>query len=100
MKLLFLDIETAPHLAFLFGLRNQFVAINQIHIPGYTLCWSAKWQGEAELKYDSTWKSGAKDMLLSIRDLLDEADAVCHFNGSSFDIPTLDGEFLKYDISP
>ena len=102
MRLLFLDIETAPHLLFLWGLRNQFASINQIHTPGYTMCWSAKWKDTDEIMYDSIWdsKEGAKGMLLSIHDLLDEADAVCHFNGASFDIPTLDGEFLKHEFPP
>lgn len=39
-------------------------------------------------------------MLKRIHKLLDEADAVVHYNGSKFDIPTLNKEFLLYGMLP
>lgn len=36
----------------------------------------------------------------SIHKLLDEADAVCHFNGAKFDIPVLNKEFLIHGLNP
>jgi DNA polymerase elongation subunit (family B) len=39
-------------------------------------------------------------MLKSIHALLDEADAVVHYNGLNFDIPCLNKEFLIYGMSP
>ena len=32
--------------------------------------------------------------------MLSEADAVVHYNGKKFDIPKLNGEFLKHDMPP
>lgn len=100
MKVLLLDIETAPHLATVWGLWKQNVAINQILSPGYTLCWAAKWRGEREVMFDSIKKSSARAMVKRIHKLLDEADAVVHYNGRKFDIPTLNKEFLLYGLAP
>lgn len=99
MKLLMLDIETAPHLAAVWGLWQQNVAINQIIKPGYTLCWAAKWYGEKEILFDSIL-SGHKRMVRGIHELMNDADAICHYNGTKFDIPTLNKEFLLMGLSP
>ena len=53
MKILLLDIETAPNLAHVWGLWNQNVGITQIVTAGYTLCWSAKWLGSGEMSFCS-----------------------------------------------
>jgi len=100
MKILLLDIETAPHKVYTWGLYNQNVAINQIEEPGYTLCWAAKWADDREMKYRSIHKDGKKKMLEGIHALINEADAVVHYNGTRFDMPTLNQEFLSLDMSP
>lgn len=99
MKLLFLDIETAPHLSATWGLYNQNVALDQLLEPGYTLCWAAKWHGEKEVMFESVM-TGEKRMIRRVHRLLDEADAVCHYNGTKFDIPTLQKEFLLHGLHP
>lgn len=99
MKILFLDIETAPSTVFVWGLFKQNVQINQIVEPGYTLCWAAKWADSNEILFSSV-RDGMENMLQRIYDLLGEADAVVHYNGQKFDIPTLNGEFLKVGLTP
>lgn len=99
MKLLMLDVETAPHMAAVWGLWQQNVAINQILKPGYTLSWAAKWYGKRQIFFDSIL-SGHRPMMYGIYALLREADAVCHYNGSKFDIPTLNKEFLLMSLTP
>jgi predicted PolB exonuclease-like 3'-5' exonuclease len=66
---------------------------------GYTLCWAAKWFEDKDIQFESILH-GAKGMLRKVHKLLDEADVVVHYNGTRFDIPTLNKEFLKYDMSP
>lgn len=39
-------------------------------------------------------------MLRGIHKLLDEADAVIHYHGSKFDIPTLNKEFVLHKLTP
>lgn len=97
-KILLLDIETAPAVAYVWGLHDQNININQVVHPSYILCWSAQWlDGKMEF---SKITEGEKTMLRRIRDLLDEADAVVHYNGTSFDIPILNREFIKHKIPP
>lgn len=100
MKILLLDCETAPNLAYVWGLWQQNVGINQIESAGYTMCWAAKWLGEDKMMFDSVRKSGEKRMLQRIHKLLDQADAVVHYNGVKFDIPTLNKEFIKQQMAP
>jgi len=100
MKILLLDIETAPNLAYVWGLWEQNVSISQIHSNSYVLCWAAKWYGSKGVLFDSVKKSPHKKMLKGIHALLSEADAVVHYNGSRFDVPTLNKEFLLHDMTP
>lgn len=100
MRILMLDIETAPHQVYAWGLWDQRIALNQIVKPGYTLCYAAKWHGEREMFFESVHKSKPATMLKRVHKLLDEADAVCHYNGTSFDIPTLIGEFMTHHMKP
>lgn len=99
MKLLLVDIETAPHLSATWGLYDQNVALDQLLKPGYTLCWAAKWHGEKEVMFESV-VTGSDRMVKRIHKLLNEADAVCHYNGKKFDIPTLNKEFLLLGLPP
>lgn len=100
MRILALDIETAPNLCYTWGLYGQNIAINQIDQPGYTLCWAAKWLDEDKVMFSSIRKDGADKMLAKIHSLLDKADAVLSYNGLKFDLPTLNKEFLIKGYPP
>lgn len=100
MKLLFLDVETMASKAYVWGLFNQNISINQIAEVGYTLCYVAKWAGQKKVIFDSVHNSTPRQMFQQIHKLLDEADAVCHYNGQRFDMPTLNREFLLYGLTP
>lgn len=99
MKILLLDIETRPNLVWTWGLFQQNIAINQIKEPGSILSYAAKWYGEKKIYYDDV-RSGQAAMLEGIYALLEEADVVIHYNGTSFDIPTLNQEFLSLGWTP
>lgn len=98
-RILYLDIETAPHRVYAWGLWDQNIGLNQIEEPGYTLCWAAKWLGEKKVMFSSI-RDGEKKMLRRIHALLEEADAVVHYYGKKFDIPTLNQEFLAHGMKP
>lgn len=99
-KVLLLDIETAPNLVHVWGLWQQNVGLPQIIDSGYVLCWSAKWLDQTDIMFSSTYRDGRKKMLEKIHELIDKADAVIHYNGTKFDIPTLNKEFLVDGLSP
>lgn len=66
----------------------------------YVLSWAAKWAGDSGVVFDSVHQSRPKTMLKGIHALVSEADVVVHYNGTKFDMPTLNKEFLLYDIPP
>lgn len=100
MKILFLDIETSPNTAHVWGLWDQNIGLNQLLETSKVLCWAAKWYGKQGIMYESIYQSNPKAMLKSVYCLLEEADAVVHFNGTKFDIPTLNKEFLLHGFRP
>jgi hypothetical protein len=48
-KILFLDIETRPATALVWGLFDINVALNQIVDPGGTMCFGALWGGTRKI---------------------------------------------------
>jgi len=100
LKTLLLDIETAPNLAYVWGLFKQDINIDRIVASGHVLCWSAKWYGEEKIHFASIQHRKPASMLSGIHRLLDKADMVVHYNGKSFDIPTLNKEFVANQMQP
>lgn len=100
MKILLLDIETSPNLAHIWGLRDQYINPQHLLESSYVLCWAAKWLNDKEVLFDSVKKSSPKTMLRRIHKLIDASDAVIHYNGTKFDMPTLNKEFLLHGFAP
>lgn len=106
MKLLLLDIETAPVKAFVWGLFKQNINIDWVEDEGRVLCFAARWVGQKDMIFHSEFvknkqtKANHRAMIKAAHSLLSEADAIIHYNGNSFDIPTLNKEFLAYGMSP
>jgi hypothetical protein len=59
-----------------------------------------KWAGERKTRVLSTWEHGYSAMIAEVHSLLCEADAVATYNGASFDIPKLTGNFLLEGLPP
>jgi RNase P subunit RPR2 len=85
---------------FAWGLWKQDIHIDNIVEPGYTLCFAAKWHGEKEMIYKSVHHDGDEVMIQTAYDLINQADAVVHYNGTKFDMPILNQEFLAYGLDP
>jgi hypothetical protein len=103
LKLLFIDIETTPALVHVWSLFNQNISVDQIVTPTSLLCFAARWHGSKETIFrKSARQEGAEfdRMVNHAHRLLSEADAICHFNGESFDIPRLNQEFLRLRLPP
>ena len=100
MRVLYFDIETAPSEAVVFGLRQRYINPNQIKQPGYTLCWAASWEGERGIMYAGLDTHSEHSMVGALWELLNEADAVVHYNGTKFDMPTMNREFLRHGLPP
>jgi len=102
MKVLAVDIETTPLITYTWGLFNQNIGINQIEKPTEVLCFAARWLGKPKnsIEFYSSHKDGQHPMLDHAWDLIDEADAVLHFNGKSFDMKHFNREFIVGGWNP
>ena len=108
-KILHIDIETAPILAWVWSLFKPMIAIGQIHQDWHMLCWAAKWHGKKRIIKDALWHNKmtyAQDkrdetmILLSLWHLLDEADIVVAHNGDRFDVAKINAKFFEYGMKP
>lgn len=100
MRILYLDIETAPNEGKFWGLFKQNIAINQISKSGYTLCFAARWSDSKEIMFSSVYGDGNDLMMRKMWALLDHADVVVHYNGKKFDIPKLNKEMVLLRLPP
>ncbi len=100
MRILYLDIETAPNEGKFWGLFKQNIGINQITKPGYTLCFAARWSDSSEIVFSSVFDDGNLLMMQKMWALLNNADVVVHYNGKKFDIPKINKEFVLLQLSP
>ena len=99
-RVLTLDIETSPHIAYVWGLYDQRVATSQIVQPSRVLCVAAKWLDSSETIFLSEFHDGREAMIAGIWQLVDEADIVVGYNHVGFDMPHLNREWLLADYGP
>jgi len=100
MRILFLDLETTPNLAYVWGLWDQNVAINQMVSHTEVICFGARWFGTKQVIFKSVHHHGQKEMLKEMHKVLDEADIVIGWNSASFDIKHMYREFLEHGMTP
>ena len=105
-KILLIDIETAPDVAYVWGVYDT----NAIEIKEHWYVLSAAWswygRNKIECKalpdYHKYKAQSGEDFLLvnEIRDLLSEADIVIAHNGADFDVKKLTARFIYWGIDP
>lgn len=93
-KMLFMDIETSPNLAYVWRLFNQNVSLSQLVEATQMISFAAKWRGSKRVHFYSDFHNDHPTMVQALFDMLDEADIVVHYNGRTFDVPHANREFL------
>ncbi len=108
MRILLLDIETAPNKAYIWQLWQEVTSCDMIENHWYILCWSAKWLDDKKI-YKSAlpdfqgYKKNPEDdkeVLLKLWELLDKADIVIAHNGINFDRKKINTRFVINDLNP
>ncbi len=102
----FLDIETAPHLAYSFGRWKQFLSQDSIEKEGFILC--ASWRFSSSNEIHSVAIETVEDMidgndskiLESLYDFFEKCDIVVAHNGKRFDIPMIKTRLLAHGFPP
>lgn len=106
LNILFVDIETAPILGYVWGLWENDLGLNQIKSDWHLLAWSAKWLGDPPSKIMYMDQRKARDVtddkkiLRGIWKLLDEANIVITQNGKAFDEKKLNARFILNGFKP
>lgn len=100
-KILVLDIETRPAQAYIWqAYGEQNIGVEQIIDAGSIICVGFKWLGERETFLYSDWEHGHEEMLKQVWLAMNAADAILTYNGDKFDLPKLQGEFLRAGFGP
>lgn len=100
MKVLFLDLETSPNLAYVWGLWDQNITINQIAESTEVICFGARWLGEKKVHFKSVHHHGKKEMLDALHALMEEADVLVGWNSQAFDSKHIKREFVENGYLP
>lgn len=100
MKVLTLDIETRPNLAYVWGLWDQNVGLNQVEQYGSVISWAAKWHDQRKVMFASVHHDGRTSMLEQIHALICEADVIVGWNSKQFDMKHLNREFILEGMPP
>lgn len=97
-----LDIESSPAKVFIWDLKvgGGYITPEKIIEPKRMICFAAKWVGEPKVYFYSNWHDGRVKMVQRMWDLLNEADAVLHYNGTRFDMPNINTEFVMAGLNP
>lgn len=105
-KILLIDIETSPIVAHVWQMKiwKSNVRPEQVLQDTSVLSFAAKWLNNKDIIYQDQSKCkdirNDKQLLLSVRKLLDEAHIVVVQNGEAFDIPTLKARMISQGIKP
>ena len=105
MKILYVDIETAPNISYIWGKyeQNSLAFLRE----SYLMCVAYKWEGQkTQVKalpdfpaYQQT-PHDDRELTQLLYDLFDEADIIIAHNGDQFDIKYANGRFLVHKLHP
>src|SRR3990167_8593957 len=102
--ILFLDIETAPNLAYVWGMWEQNVV--DFKNQWYIMSFSVKSNGETitkgllDYKGYNRNKENDKALVQELWHLLNKAEIVIAHNGDQFDLKKINTRFSYYDMPP
>jgi DNA polymerase elongation subunit (family B) len=105
LKVLLLDIETAPLLAFIWRPSDDYVTHDRLEHDSFMLCWSAKWHGQKPMftgvldTFEAIDQDDAR-IVEELADLIREADIIVGHNLNFFDLPMLNNRLLILGLEP
>ena len=104
-KLIVLDIETTPHLAYTFGLRKTTIPMENVLKESSILSFCWKIYGEDDVFYEAIplgqedkWDD--RELVLKLHKLFSKVAGVAGHNCAAFDIPTITRRFFHHNLPP
>lgn len=104
-KLIVLDIETTPHLAYTFGLRKTTIPMENVLKESSILSFCWKIYGEPEVFYEAIPLEQAdkwddRELVMKLHRLFCKIGGLVGHNVQAFDIPTITRRFFHYSLPP
>ena len=101
-KIGYLDIETAPKLAYVWQFFKANIGVKQVREHGHIMSFSWIWNDDNDDKviYYENRTQDDVDITAKLLALLDEADVVIGQNSDRFDLPTINGRALVAGLKP
>ena len=101
MRLVTLDLEAAPAQVVVWDLKaGNWINPGNIIKPRKVICMAYRWYGDSETMFTSEWSSSHEEMVQQVWHVLDEADGAITWNGSAYDLPMLNTEFILAGLGP
>lgn len=97
-KILIIDLETSPNMAFVWGFYKQNISANMTMEHGQILSAACKWLDDDEVFYWDTRDGGEVAVVRNVVDMLDQADIVVAHNGNAFDLKWINYAAIKHQI--
>jgi DNA polymerase elongation subunit (family B) len=100
-KVLMVDIELAPNIAYVCGKWKQNIGDEMFVSKSFIMCFTAKWLGDPKIIYKEN-HNGANDkaIIQDLYALLDEADVVVGHNAKDFDLAIVLTRGLVHNLQP
>lgn len=105
-RILIFDIETSPIEAYVWGLFDVNVSLDQIKTDWSILAWSAKWLGDPASKImymdvrDAKSPGDDRRIVQALVELLEQADGIITQNGDAFDVKKLNTRAILNGLPP
>lgn len=104
-RILYMDIETAPMLAYVWQAKTDYIGTHQFTHDFFMLSWAAKFDDRKTVRsgvLNSSEARGQQDarIVSDLADVLREADIVVGHNLNSFDIPKINSRLLLNQLEP
>lgn len=100
MKLLCWDLELTPLQVYSWSLWPDSIPITMLKDRQHMLCFGARWYDSKKVIVKTVQHDGEEEMLQTLWNLLDEADAVISWNGKGFDTKHAKREFVEHGMKP
>lgn len=97
-KILTLDIETKPAVAYVWRMFKENIPNERLIEPDGILCVGTKWMDEPDPVVFTEWDYGQRGMLERVLERVNEADALLTYNGAKFDLQHLMAAYIKNEL--
>ena len=100
VRILILDIETSPAIAYVWRFWQENVSAKQVLEHPFIMSFAAKWLGDDKVIYEESRTDDDRVIIERLVYWLDLADIVVAHNGDKFDLPKIRARALVNGVRP